>query len=58
MIYIVESKKNKRPDDHIYVLVNSEKKSTPFDIKDMMWDYFDEDDPLLTHQESQTPLQE
>jgi len=57
--YIVESKKNNRSEDYIYVLVNSDKKSKPFDLKDIFWEYFDEIDPLgQSQQETETPFQE
>ena len=57
--YVVKSKKSKRPDDYIYVLVNSEKKSASFDMKDRIWAYLDEVDPLKSPQkESEPPSKE
>ena len=57
--YVVKSKKSKRPDDYIYVLVNSKKKSASFDMKDRIWAYLDEVDPLKSPQkESEPPSKE
>ena len=58
MEYLVHSKKNKKPDDYIYVLVNSEKRKTSFDMKDIVWDYVEEIDPLSTPKESEPPFKE
>ena len=47
--YSVESKKNKKPGDFLYILVNSEKRRASFDLKNVPWEYLEkngDDDPL------------
>ena len=50
--YTVESKKNNKPGDFSYVLVSFENRKASFDLKEVPWDYLDEnviqnvDDPL------------
>ena len=42
-IYRVESKKNNKQHDYIYNLTNGKEETTPFNLKSLIWGFFDEE---------------
>ena len=50
--YVVESKKNKKQGDFLYTLVNSESRRTSFDLKNVPWNYLEDNDDSLSSSSS------
>ena len=52
--YTVESKKNNRSEDFSYVLVSSEHRRASFDLKEIPWDYLEEN--VVENEDDNDPL--